>query len=258
MLVHPLQEIRAESGVPPEEGAVRVLHPDKPLPGEVEAVRVEAVVGAQGVKEKPLEAAQVFTHKLRVRVGGKLVSNFLLKTLKKNTFIMFTYHQSFHLEHSHGRMFLESLSQVEANLHKSILGLEVVFLYPGRSPGDPLLAEVLLLLVVDELLQQLLVFARDQVHEVAPGLRTHISPHKVLFVNPIHTHQHLLILQSLFCSPPLLHPDIVSAEVPPDLEWAHPGPPGVAGVGGHRGHGPAAGHTLGVGVVGRVVVAVVS
>ena len=78
MLVDPLQEIGAEAGVPPEEGALRVLHPDQPFPGEVEAVRVEAVVGAQGVNEKPLKAAQVFTNKLRIWVGGKLISYFLL------------------------------------------------------------------------------------------------------------------------------------------------------------------------------------
>ena len=83
MLVHPLQEIGAETGVPLEEGVVRVLHPDEPLPGEVEAVRVEAVVGAQGVNEKPLEAAQVFTHILGVGVGAKLVGDFLLKPLKE-------------------------------------------------------------------------------------------------------------------------------------------------------------------------------
>ena len=83
LLVHSFQEIGAETGVPLEEGVVRVLHPDQPLPGEVEAVRVEAVVGAQGVNEKPLEAAQVFTNKLRVRVGSKLVGDFLLKSLKE-------------------------------------------------------------------------------------------------------------------------------------------------------------------------------
>ena len=63
---------------------MRVLHPDEPFPGEVEAVRVEAVVGAQGVNEKPLKAAQVFTNKLRIWVSGKLISYFLLKTLKQH------------------------------------------------------------------------------------------------------------------------------------------------------------------------------
>ena len=82
MLIHPLQEIGTESGVPPEKGAVRVLHPDEPLPGEVEAVRVEAVVSAQGMKKEPFKAAQVFTHKFGVGVSCKLVSNFLLKPLK--------------------------------------------------------------------------------------------------------------------------------------------------------------------------------
>ena len=85
MLVHSLQEIRAEAGVPPEEAGVRVLYSDEPFAGEVEAVRVEGVVGAQGVQEEPLEAAQVFTHILRVWVSGECVSYFLFKTLQTSS-----------------------------------------------------------------------------------------------------------------------------------------------------------------------------
>ena len=68
----------------------------------------------------------------------------------------------FNLQHSHRRGFLQSLSQVEADLNEGFLRLECLSSEVAPSlPRDPLRVEVLRLLVVDELLQQLLVVCKE-------------------------------------------------------------------------------------------------
>ena len=101
----------------------------------------------------------------------------------------------FNLEHSHGRMFLQSLSQVEADLNKGLLRLECLCSeVASRLPCDSLGVEVLRLLVVDELLQELLVIVVHQVEEVAASLWRNVGSPDIVLVNTVHTQQHLLVL----------------------------------------------------------------
>ena len=101
----------------------------------------------------------------------------------------------FNLEHSHGRMFLQSLPQAGANLDKGLLRLECLCSEAASGlPRDPLGVEVLGLLIVDELLQQLLVIVVHQVEEVAASLQRNVGAPDVVLVNAVHAQQHLLVL----------------------------------------------------------------
>ena len=101
----------------------------------------------------------------------------------------------FNLQHSHWRVFLQSLSQVEADLNEGFLRLECLSSEVAPSlPRDPLRVEVLRLLVVDELLQQVLVIIVHQVQEVAASLRGNVGAPDIVLVDTVHTQQHLLVL----------------------------------------------------------------
>ena len=99
------------------------------------------------------------------------------------------------LEHSHGRMFFQSLSEVEADLNEGLLRLECLCCEASpRFPPNPLRVEVLRLLVVDKLVQELLVIIVHQVEEVAASLRGNVDAPDIVLVNTVHTQQHLLVL----------------------------------------------------------------
>ena len=98
-------------------------------------------------------------------------------------------------------MFLQSLSQVEADLNKGLLGLECLCSETApRLPCDSLGVEVLRLLIVYELLQELLVLLVHQVEEVAASLGRNVGAPDIVLVNTVHTQQHLLVLTPQDCS----------------------------------------------------------
>ena len=139
-------------------------------------MRVEGVVGADGMQEQTLKAAEILHDVLGVRVAGKGLVYLVLQTLK----------------HPHGRVLLQSLPQVGPNLDEGCLGLECVLGEVWGAAPYSLRVEVLRLLIVEELVQDVLVVLVHQVEEVALGL--YVGPPDVVLVNAVHSEQHLLIL----------------------------------------------------------------
>ena len=184
------------------------------------------------MEQQPLEAAEILHHALTVRVLREGLVQFGLQTLSKGSKKEKSENICFNLEHSHGRMFLQSLPQVEANLDESLLRLEC-FLSDSWGPAaDSLRVEVLRLFVVYELVQDVLVILIEQVLEVAPGLGRNVGAPEVVIVYPVHGEQHLLVLapehrdngdsflspSPLFSPPALFKPQIVSSQSPPHLQ----------------------------------------
>jgi len=197
------RKITAESGISAEKGWMRIFHSNKAFSGKIKTVRVQGVVGAQGVDQQPLKTVEVLSNVLGLGIGHKVIRQFLF--------------QSF--QHTNWSVFLESLTQVGSYLQEGILGLKCFFINLHMLSGIHLFfAEVSWFLIVDELIQKFFILHVDKIHKVTPGLMGYISAPDVLLVNAIHAHQHFLILASLFSSPSLFQSQTMGPEVPPDLE----------------------------------------
>ena len=80
--VHSLDKVLAQSRTLLEECRIGILNSHQPLPGKVEAVGVEAVVGAESVEQQSLEAAEILQDVLAARALREGLVDLIFESLR--------------------------------------------------------------------------------------------------------------------------------------------------------------------------------